>query len=69
MVVSTDRRALELVVVGVLHGETGIEPRPARRTAGAEWDVGKLRDPAVAVRAEAAGKSVPLSANAMWFAV
>ena len=55
IVVGADRGAIELVVVGVLQADAGVEPRPAKRLAGAERDVGDLGHPAVAVR----GQGVP----------
>ena len=48
VVMGTDRRAVELVVVDVLQADAGIEPWPARRLAGAERDVSEFGHPAVA---------------------
>src|SRR3984957_17501321 len=52
-----DGGAVESVVPDVLQPNTRVEPRPSRRKILDERDVGDLADPAVAVRAEAAGKS------------
>src|SRR5580693_10741962 len=52
-----DGGAVELVVPDVLQPDARVEPRPSRRKILDERDVGDLADPAVAVRAEAAGKS------------
>src|ERR1700692_4818722 len=52
-----DCGAIELVVPDVLQPDARVEPRPSRRKILDERDVGDLADPAVAVRAEAAGKS------------
>jgi hypothetical protein len=57
VVVGAGRGAIERVVIGILQADAGIEPWPARRFAGAERNVGKLRDPAIAVRAEAASQA------------
>ena len=43
VVLGADRGAVELVVVGVLQADAGVEPRPARRLADSERDVGDLR--------------------------
>src|SRR5579872_4507300 len=48
--------AVESFVPNVLQPDAGVEPRPARRGAADEWDVGKLGDPAGTVRTEAAGQ-------------
>ena len=48
--------AVELVVESVLKTDAGIGPRPARRLAGAERDIGDFGDETVTVRAKAAGK-------------
>jgi hypothetical protein len=53
ILVGAHRRAVELVVVGVLETDAGVEPRPAWRLAGAERDVGECADEAVANRLSA----------------
>src|SRR5271168_5409956 len=53
----TDAGAVEPLVPGVLQPDARVEPRPSRRGAADEWNVGDLADPAVTVRTEAAGKS------------
>ena len=49
-VVGASRRAVEFVVVGVLQTDACIEPRPTRRLADTERDVGDFGREAVAVR-------------------
>src|SRR5579862_3700889 len=56
VVACTNRGAIEFVVERVVESDAGVQPGPAWCLAGAEWDVGDLGDPAVAVRAEGAGK-------------
>src|SRR5450631_2776100 len=51
-----DGGAVELVVDRVLKSNTSIGPRPAWRLAGAERDIGNLRNEAVAIRAKGAGE-------------
>src|SRR5215468_5894254 len=44
--------AVELLVPGVLQSDARIKPRPPRREAADEWNIGDLGDPAVSGRAK-----------------
>src|ERR1700687_1277678 len=50
-----DGGAVEFVVPAVLQPDARVEPRPSRRKILNKRNMGDLADPAVAVRAEAAG--------------
>src|SRR5665213_143083 len=57
VIVSADRGSVKLVVVGVLKSDARICPRPNRRIAAYEWNVGDLGDVAVTVWTESTCQS------------